>query len=626
MALAVVSPQDVELGVEREAAVRGRRSTSGESESLSRQRAPTYSPVALDNAPTVLTFSNLSVTLRTTKPPKVLLNNLSGSIPGGFWGIMGSSGSGKTLLLSALSLRLDTKVLHLQGDIRLNGREFSRATLKSMSSYLMQEDLLHWELTVQETLAYAARLRMPSTCTQLERDDRISTVLKMLGIDHIRDVIIGNSRRKGVSGGERKRVSIAVELLSRPKLVFLDEPTSGLDSTTSLAVCEALKSFTVQGECTIICTIHQPQPKIFDLFDNVILMKQGDIVYQGPTTKLDRFLDGLGLPLPADAAMADHLLNVISPNQGHEEIVDRAVRGKHIVPVDLSLGQEKGFFDSTGPRAWTTQFQILLQRNFHQYIRNSDLIFMNFMVTVVLAVFIGSGLYYQMGTGQASLSLRTSSLFFCVVSQGIIASLQAINSFPTERAIMLRERQAGSYQVSSYFLAKTLVDVVTGLWGPILFSVITYFMIGYQLDASKFFTFMLFMILNTQAPMSAATAISCFCGSIDYSIVLLSVVIEGCRLYGGFFASPAQMETIPDWKFADSLSFTKYAFIGVAINELQGLEIECDTTPCSPLTTGEQIMAVNGYDDYTIGFCVGILIVLIVGSRILAYLGLRFMK
>jgi ATP-binding cassette subfamily G (WHITE) protein 2 len=594
-----------------------------------RERTQTFSPIPVENAPTVLTFSNIIVTLRTTTPPKILLNDLSGSIPGGFWAIMGSSGSGKTLLLSALSLRLDTKVLDMQGEIRLNGRPFSRGTLKSMSSYLMQEDLLHSELTVQETLTYASQLRMASGSTPKEREDRITEVLTMLGIDHIRNVIIGNTRRKGVSGGERKRVSIAVELLSRPKLVFLDEPTSGLDSTTSLAVCEALKGFTVRGECTVICTIHQPQPKIFDLFDGVILLKQGSMVYHGSTHKLDRFLIGLGLPLPADMAMADYLLNVISPNEENEHIVDRASRIKHVVPVDLSFGQDKQILEGNGPRTWFDQFYILLQRNLQQYLRNSDLIFMNFMVTVVTAVFIGSGLWYQIGNGQASLQTRLPSLFFCVVSQGIIASLQTINSFPTERAIMLRERQAGSYQVSSYFMAKTVVDVISGLWSPILFSVITYFMIGYQLKPAKFFKFMFLMVLNSQAPMSAATAISCICGTIEYSVVLLSVVIEGCRLFGGFFASPAQMESIPDWKFADSLSFTKYAFVGVALNELSGLEIECDINPpssCSPITSGEQIIAANGYDLTSLDFCIGMLIVLIVGARILAYVGLRYLK
>jgi ATP-binding cassette subfamily G (WHITE) protein 2 len=155
---------------------------------------------------------------------KILLNDISGSITGGFWAIMGASGGGKTTLLSTLSLRLDTNYMDITGEIRLNGREYSRQMLKTMSAYVMQDDLLHAELTVWETLSYAAQLRMGSSTTREQRTQRIEELLGLMGISHIKEVIIGNSRRKGVSGGERKRVSVSVELLNRPQLVFLDEP------------------------------------------------------------------------------------------------------------------------------------------------------------------------------------------------------------------------------------------------------------------------------------------------------------------------------------------------------------------------------------------------------------------
>jgi ATP-binding cassette subfamily G (WHITE) protein 2 len=274
-------------------------------EAIAREHFSTFSPSVPDNTPTVLTFSNITVATRT-KPQKILLNNVSGSITGGFWAIMGGSGGGKTTLLSTLSLRLDTSYMEIKGEFRLNGRYYSRSILKSMSAYVMQDDLLHAELTVQETLNYTARLRMGSSMTDQQRQARIDEVLRLLGISHTRNVIIGNTRRKGISGGERKRVSVAMELLNRPKLIFLDEPTSGLDSSTALSVCEALKNLTIVGECTVVTTIHQPQPKIFALFDNLMLMKQGNLVYQGSARRVDLYLEQLGFPLPADMSMADH--------------------------------------------------------------------------------------------------------------------------------------------------------------------------------------------------------------------------------------------------------------------------------------------------------------------------------
>ena len=139
---------------------------------------------------------------------------------------MGPSGSGKTTLLSTLSLRLDPSKMDITGEFRLNGRKYSKAALKAMSAYVMQDDLLHAELTVQETVLYQAKLRLlhsEKPVAQQEILDRVEDVLALMGITHVRNVIIGDSVRKGVSGGERKRVCVAIELLNRPKLMFLDE-------------------------------------------------------------------------------------------------------------------------------------------------------------------------------------------------------------------------------------------------------------------------------------------------------------------------------------------------------------------------------------------------------------------
>ena len=141
---------------------------------------------------------------------------------------MGSSGSGKTTLLSTLAQRVDTRKMKVAGTITMNGKPYSKHELKSMSGYVMQDDLMYAHFTVLQTLNYAAELRMPSTTTILERKQRVEGILFLLGIDHCRNVIVGDTRTKGISGGERKRLAIGIELLTRPQLLFLDEPTSGL--------------------------------------------------------------------------------------------------------------------------------------------------------------------------------------------------------------------------------------------------------------------------------------------------------------------------------------------------------------------------------------------------------------
>jgi len=187
-----------------------------------RERSLTFSATAPANSPAVLVWRNLTVTTKTN-PPKVLLHNLSGQITGGFWAIMGGSGGGKTTLLSTISLRLDKAKMETTGQIHLNGYEYNTGILKNMSAYVMQDDLLHAELTVRETIKYAADLRLAGQMDAVGREQRQTDVMNLMGIGHVADVIIGDTQRKGISGGERKRVCIAIELLTAPKLLFLDE-------------------------------------------------------------------------------------------------------------------------------------------------------------------------------------------------------------------------------------------------------------------------------------------------------------------------------------------------------------------------------------------------------------------
>ena len=184
-----------------------------------------------DKSPIFLSFQNLTVETVSYFNPKsiskTLLNNVSGNITGGLCAVMGSSGSGKTTFLSALALRIDPFRMKVAGLLYMNGSEYNKHALKSMSCYVMQDDLVHPNFKVSEVLSFAAELRMSRTIGAAERIERVTYVMKLMGINHCRDVIVGDTRNKGISGGERKRLCIAMELLSKPSLLFLDEPTSG---------------------------------------------------------------------------------------------------------------------------------------------------------------------------------------------------------------------------------------------------------------------------------------------------------------------------------------------------------------------------------------------------------------
>jgi hypothetical protein len=182
-----------------------------------------------------------------------------------------------------------------------------------------------------------------------------------------------------------------------------------------------------------------------------------------------------------------------------------AVKEKLQVPVNLSLGIEKSLDTKQAVRSWFAQFCILFHRNWYQYIRNYDTILITLVVAILLAVFTGGGIWRSIGHDARSVPLRVPALFFICVTQGIVGSLQSVNSFPGERAIMLRERQAGAYQTSSYFAAKSAVDLLVQAWPTFIFCCIVYPMIGFRNGAGHFFLFCYFVIMNAFSAVSLAS-------------------------------------------------------------------------------------------------------------------------
>ena len=204
--------------------------------------------------------------------------------PGEFVGLMGPSGCGKTTLLNVL---LGNNRI-TGGSVEYNGIDVAqfKDQFGSLIGYVPQEDLLHGELTVRETLYYQARLRLPQDVSAREINQSIDRLCEQLGLYKpggldVRDVIVGSPERKGLSGGQRKRLSLAIELLTDPKLLYLDEPTSGLSSRDTRLVMELLRKLATERNITVIITIHQPAPRVYRLLDKVIYLKSGKLGYFG---------------------------------------------------------------------------------------------------------------------------------------------------------------------------------------------------------------------------------------------------------------------------------------------------------------------------------------------------------
>ncbi|XVF50429.1 hypothetical protein PTKIN_Ptkin04bG0099300 [Pterospermum kingtungense] len=264
-----------------------------------------------------LEFSNLSYSVMKKqkkdgewiKKEAYLLNDISGqAIRGEIMAIMGPSGAGKSTFLDALAGRIAQG--SLEGSVRIDGKPVTASYMKMISSYVMQDDQLFPMLTVHETFMFAAEVRLPPSISREEKKKRVYELLYQLGLESAAHTYIGDEGRRGVSGGERRRVSIGIDIIHKPSLLFLDEPTSGLDSTSAYSVVEKVKDI-ARGGSIVLMTIHQPSYRIQLLLDRITVLARGRLIYMGNPASLPAHLSGFGRPVPDGENSLEYLLDVI---------------------------------------------------------------------------------------------------------------------------------------------------------------------------------------------------------------------------------------------------------------------------------------------------------------------------
>ncbi len=589
---------------------------------------------------TELAWDHVSVVTRTGKTQ--LLRDVCGSVRGRLLAVMGPSGSGKTTFLNQLSLRTGEKGqggVSAEGEMLLDGVSYTRQDIKRMSGYVLQDDALFAELTVQECLAFAADIMMHPAATAADKKRRVKKLLALLDLTACRNVIVGSPLHKGISGGQRKRTSVGIVLVNRPALLFLDEPTSGLDSVTALSLVQTLRGLAHKENVTIVTTIHQPSSEVFRLFDDLLLLDHGTVMYHGPACDAMSFFARAGLPCPPRMNPAEWFLEAISSPEGRELI---AAMPDDKPPTAAAEEEQKLVFDELAttdmqeeegegaPKAkaaasrvarlsWWRMFVLLFVRSLKLSYRNKLLIVIQLAQTILMALLIG-GVYFQIPFTQAGMSTRQSALFFCVVNQGVFGAMMTINIFPAERVVILRERMAGMYPVSAYFLAKNAAEVVLQVAYPVLFSCIVYWMVGFRPTAAAFFIFVGMMELCLFTANSVALLISALSGSVVLAAAVLPLALEVARLFGGFFMPPISQPLYFSWLTA--VSYCNYVYMGIMINEFAGA-IFGGCVAGAPCATGDDFLARFGIGYIPMYGCALVLIGLIVVLRVLAYVTLR---
>lgn len=478
--------------------------------------------------------------------------------PGKLTAIMGPSGSGKTTLLNIIAGRAGKASIRgaeLTGEISLDGRVIDPILERNEFAYVMSEDALFATLTPRESLMYAARLRLPHI-TQAERSEKVEKLISALKLTNCADTLIGDERTKGISSGERKRTAVGCELVHDPALVLLDEPTSGLDSYTAYELVENLRLISTQGR-SVVTTIHQPRSEIFDLFDDVVFLASGSIIYEGPAKKVREFFSSAGYVCPDKHNPADFVMHLLQTLSVDELMAIAAKRDLGSIKSIISLEKQEAVRNPPEPREIhratpSQQTRILFGREVKNTFRNKQLMGMRFGAAVLMSLLFG-GVFYQVGKA-SSLTARVPSqsqvnsyvgavTFVCI--QAMFANVQPILiSFPKERPIFIREYSGGSYSAAIYFLCKSIIEVPLLAVQSALATVILYFMMGFSGIYPLFF---LGHFLIGIASASIAVALTSRVAQIKTALELSPLVFVPQIFFSGVFVRIEQIPAVLRW-------------------------------------------------------------------------------
>jgi len=404
---------------------------------------------------------------------KTILHEQNGSARSGrMLAIMGASGAGKTSLLNILSCRTQAKARKFcKSTLLLNNRPMSGSKMQSSVAFVQQEDALMATDTPHEAIDFSANLRLAQKFKKDRKAKvtaRVEAVEKQLGLEDCKDTRIGDIKLKGISGGEKRRVAIGVEIVSDPDIVFLDEPTSGLDFVTAHSVVGMMKKLAESGKI-VIATIHQPNSEIFHMFDDLLLLVKGQVAYHGPLHEAEGTFKSCGFECPLHYNPADYYLRVLHDQDNADKILSMKSEEPSIQPKVVPPHELLKIPPAKVPSIFT-QLKYLFLREARSYWRNPAAALAQFGLAVFMGLFLGSinkgagGKDQDLMDVRGSLFLPMINSFFQGFSGYVLVGIQ-------RRTLFDREHMAGTYGIFAYMLTTVLVALPVNIasCGTLLF-------------------------------------------------------------------------------------------------------------------------------------------------------------
>ncbi|EFO97540.1 hypothetical protein CRE_08571 [Caenorhabditis remanei] len=485
---------------------------------------------------------------------------------------MGSSGAGKTTLLNVLTGR-NKSSLSTNGEVSLNGRSLEPSEMKQLSAYVQQEDVFMASQTVSEVLHFAVKMRSPERLSKEKRERLVESLLVTFGLKNCENTKIGSVKEKGISRGEKKRLTVACEILTDPPVLFCDEPTSGLDSFMSHQVMKCLKDLATEGKI-VICTIHQPSTWVYQMADRLVVLCQGKVAFEGKTKNVEPFLATLGSPVPEFAGVSDHFIRVLSRGVGEKQ-KDYEVRMQRILNQQQSTHQltrsesvryQQQREDKTKKkkiyRSWCFQFFALTGRGLIQISRRKKYIVARLILTVLVSWFLGM-VYLRIPIHRDHLLGIKGVIFGTLQMNNILYMMPSLISFWEDYPVVVREYQSNMYSPSAYFMARSLTDSILHLIYPIIFFVIIYFMAGLPLTFIGMTTFLTMCIAMSMIITSLSHAVVSLCGNVTISLTVAPLISVPVMVFGGFLIT---VDAVPwYYKPLSYVSWYHYAFEAIMI-------------------------------------------------------------